>query len=126
MKNVFVVVSLIFMSAFNASAATGPWVEVANEVVLADNTTFRDIRLKNNKTEFEEVRVQILTTGARLQRTEIVGDNMMSLPAWRLEGEYTLGVARYDLFQKSKVRSVRMYITTMQPTKPVRLTIHMR
>lgn len=106
--------------------AIGPWKEVVNEVVLTEATTFRDIRLKNNKTEFEEIRMQILNSGAFIQRAEVVGDNLMSLPAWRVEGDYYFGIARYDTFPKTKVRSVRLYITTLKPGEPVRMLVHMR
>lgn len=125
MKKIIFTLMTVCMVAFDASAQEA-WREVANEMIFAEQPTYRNILLRNNKPEFSEVRVQVMSSGARIQRAEIVTDRGMSLPAWNLEGDYGSGMERIDLFQKSKVRAVRMYVTTLQPNEIVRVQIYMR
>ncbi|WP_295899370.1 hypothetical protein [uncultured Bdellovibrio sp.] len=125
MKKLFLILSTVLMTGLSAQADV-PWKEVAFATVAAEQPTYRNIGITNNRQDFSEVRVLVQSTGVRIQRAEVVTDERMSLPVWHLEGDYSLNAEVTDTFEKSKIIAVRMYITTLQPGEPVQIRIFMR
>ena len=125
MKSFSLSAAFLFTLAFVSSAQA--WTEVANETLFADDPAYQQISLRKSKLEYQEIMIQVLNTGgARIQRAEVVTESGWSLPAWRLEGDYRFGTQQSDMFPKSKVRYVRMYLSTLRPREPVRLRVMMR
>lgn len=135
----FILVTFIFFGLnFQANALPdsdtlnpGPgqpasWVEVVNEFVIAETMTFADFSNKKNLPEYSEVMVQILSSGARIQRAEVINFSRMSMPIWQVEGDYSMGMERADAFPKMRVRTIRMYLTTLQPFEVVQVRVLMR
>ncbi|XGC80389.1 hypothetical protein ACES2L_13740 [Bdellovibrio bacteriovorus] len=103
-----------------------PWVEVANQFVVAETMTLAELSNKKNTPEYSEIRVQILSSGARIQRAEVVNFSRMSMPVWQVEGDYSAGMERMDKFPLMRVRTIRMYLTTLQPFEVVQIKVMMR
>lgn len=125
MKRFFLLVMTVLLTSLNSFAA-GPWQEVVNDVVFADAPTFREFFVRSNKEEFQQIRFQVMSSGARIQRFEVVATNGISYPVWRLEGQYGFGMTNEDIFRPAKIRSARMFVQTLQPGEPVRFRILMR
>lgn len=118
--------SLLAFMMLSAPAAQA-WTEVANEMIFADQPIFRQVSLRKGKVEYQEIMIQVMNSnGARIQRAEVVTDKGWSKPVWRLEGDYSFGMQRSDVFQKDKIRYFRTYLTTLRPGEPVRLRVMMR
>lgn len=119
--------SAVFLLVLGFVSSAHAWTEVAYETIFADYPVYQQIVLRKSKVEYQEIMIQVMNPGgARIQRAEVITENGWSLPAWRLEGDYRFGMQQIDMFQKSKVRYVRMYLSTLRPREPVRLRVMMR
>lgn len=86
--------------------------EINAQFSNAGETTYREIRIQNRGREYKEIRLQVLGSPASVNRLEIVGEDGMSLPAIELDGTYDFQQAKYYEFPKTKIRSIRSYVTT--------------
>ncbi|WII73102.1 hypothetical protein QJS83_04350 [Bdellovibrio sp. 22V] len=123
MKKIVFVLMTLMLFGVNAHA----WEEVAYEIIYAEDTTYRDISLRNSsEKEYSEVKVQFMSEGVRLQRVELITDRMRSIPVWHLEGDYKYGDVATDTFEKTKIRAMRFYVTTLEPLDSVRLVVFLQ
>lgn len=103
----------VFLGLLLVSLPSFGWQrEINAQFSTPGETTFREIRIQNRGAEYTEVRLQVFGNAATIARVELLGEDGMSLPAIELDGKYDFRQAKYVGFPKTKIRSIRAYVTS--------------
>jgi hypothetical protein len=120
-------ISLLFATLCLSSAAfaAGNWKQIASENIWPNAPYFREI-LVPDKEEYTNIRVYVSMGSVRIQNAILFTDRLTQLPLWSLQGDYRSPRQAEANFMRSKLRSVRLDIRSLETNRPAQVQVYIR
>lgn len=122
----FISFLLVTLSLSSAALAAGTWKQIASENIWPNSPFFREFFVPDNKEEYTNVRVYVGTGSVRIQSATLFTDHFTQLPLWSLQGDYRSPRQSEANFLRSKLRSIRVDIRSLETNRHSHVQIYIR
>ncbi|MNK77673.1 hypothetical protein D3C87_972810 [compost metagenome] len=121
----FISLLLATLSFASVASAAGLWKQIASENIWPNAPFFREIFVPD-KEEYTDIRVYVGTGSVRIQNATLFTAQYTQLPLWSLQGDYRSPRQAEASFLRSKLRSVRLDIRSLEANRPSHVQIYIR